>query len=103
MVNLVIGLVCPSVCVSVQNHISVTTGRNFLLLGMMMGDDMGLLIGDDMGLMMGDDMGLMMGDDMRLMMGDDMGLLPTVSLCGYWTVFQMDRQKCIFPKEALML
>ena len=37
MVNLVIGLVCLSIHPSIQNHISVTIGRNFLILGMMMG------------------------------------------------------------------
>ena len=39
--NLVIGLVCVLVCVAVPTHISV--GRNFLILGMMVGDNVGLM------------------------------------------------------------
>ena len=41
VVKLVIGLVC--VCVSVQTHISITSGRNVLILGMVMGYGVGLI------------------------------------------------------------
>ena len=39
VMNLVIGLVCPSI----QTHISVTAGRNFLIWSMVMGYDLGMM------------------------------------------------------------
>ena len=41
IVNL--GIVCVCVCLSILTHISVTAGRNFLILGMMMGYGLGMM------------------------------------------------------------
>ena len=37
--NLIVGLVCASV----QTHISITAGRYFLILGMVMSEDLGMM------------------------------------------------------------
>ena len=34
---------CVCVCLAVRTHISVTTGRNFLIWGMLMGYDLGMM------------------------------------------------------------
>ena len=40
--NLVVGLVCLSTCLFTWTYISITAGRIFLILAMMMGYDLGM-------------------------------------------------------------